>query len=442
MRKQWSSFLCLIIYLIALTFTLASSDRSDFLWILTWYGISFGAFVLLLKQHYFSSKQLFGIAFLGHLIAFLFMPQLSNDYFRFLWDGETYWRELNPYNYTPNQLIQFSNWKESPYVMELFSGMSDLSKANYTCYPTVNQWYFIFATSFTESVPVNTLMLRILIFCTQAGGIFYLWKLLKHFQFNPNRVFLLILNPIWLVETIGNLHFEGVMISFFIAGLYFAVRHKWILAGFLFAVAIQIKLIPLVVLPFLLRHFGWKRTIFIGAVTLPVVIGLFYVYLDRCNVHHFLGSIQLYFRNFEFNSLVYHLYLEYGLTVYGWYPNRTYGLNLSFWNLIAVLSLAFYGGETRFTTMMKRMTIAFFIYLFLSSTIHPWYLIPLLTFSLFTNYSFPLVWSGLAFLSYLAYTSASHGDVRLLIYVEYALLIDVIVYECIRKRPLLSIFSD
>ena len=42
-------------------------------------------------------------------------------------------------------------------------------------------------------------------------------------------------------------------------------------------------------------------------------------------------------------------------------------------------------------------------YLFISTTIHPWYIIPLIFLSCFTNYRYPIFWSLTIFLSYFSY---------------------------------------
>ena len=43
------------------------------------------------------------------------------------------------------------------------------------------------------------------------------------------------------------------------------------------------------------------------------------------------------------------------------------------------------------------------IYFGVASVVHPWYVIYLVCFSVFTGYIFPIVWSATALLSYMAY---------------------------------------
>ena len=80
------------------------------------------------------------------------------------------------------------------------------------------------------------------------------------------------------------------------------------------------------------------------------------------------------------------------------------------------------------------MTIAFFIYLLLSATIHPWYLLPLLGLGLFTNYSFPIVWSFTIFFSYLIYGYfKNQEEIRWIIDTEYAIVIVWFITEVTLK---------
>jgi len=104
-----------------------------------------------------------------------------------------------------------------------------------------------------------------------------------------------------------------------------------------------------------------------------------------------------------------------------------------------IIALALLGGRIDpgnfdWKKLFKRITIAFFVYLILSSTLHPWYVLPLLAFSLFTNYTFPLAWSFVIFFSYVFYQFADNTvwEVRLVSTVEYALVVGLFVWEMMK----------
>jgi hypothetical protein len=305
------------------------NDRSDFPMIMGLYAVGFLSYLFLIHDKRVSFQALLLIAISLHIMALFASPNLSPDSYRFLWDGAITWMGNNPYNATPNELMEQQTFYNSPYFQELYHGLSAISQRNHSCYPTVHQFYFLLATSVSSSVYVQTVLLKLLLLCTQGVGIFFLWKLLRHFELPEKRIFLLVLNPLWLIETMGNIHFEGVMLTLLIIGLYFLVIKKWFLGALFLALAVHVKLIPIVLFPFLLRYLGWKRSIVIYIVSLMLVIVLATAYLRPENLLLFWDSLQLYFKSFKFNAFIYHYFIHYGHSLYGYYPIRTYGFILT-----------------------------------------------------------------------------------------------------------------
>ena len=120
---------------------------------------------------------------------------------------------------------------------------------------------------------------------------------------------------------------------------------------------------------------------------------------------------------------------------------KTYGPRLSMIALMIIVALSLWGGRINpsnfdWKKLFNRITIGFFIYLILSSTLHPWYVLPLLAFSLFTNYSFPLIWSLMIFFSYVFYQYIDNTvwQVRVVSSIEYALVVGLFIWEMIKKK--------
>lgn len=437
--QSWSTHLISLFYLIFTGVLFAWSDRADFVALMSIFGLSFITYVLLLYQKRAAFTYLVGVGLIAHCMAFFFSPHLSPDSYRFLWDGAITLLGENPFDKTPTDIISNQKYLNEQHLQELYWKLSDLSKENYTCYPTINQFYFVAASTFSSSVPVNIFVLKSLIFITQLAGLRYLLKLLQHFKISPKKLLILALNPLWLIETVGNLHFEGVMLSFLIIGCYFLVKQRWILGAVFIAFAIHVKLLPLVLLPFLLRYLGWGRSVLVYSVVGISVALLALVYLDVDNYQNFLSSLKLYFQSFEFNSLIYHHYIEYGYTIYGFYPTNTFGTNLSRISTFLIICLAFYGGKYDFQTMATRMIFGLLIYYLFATTVHPWYIITILGLSVFTRFTFGIIWSGLIFMTYASYSEMDAESFRILIHLEYAILLLTVLYELIWKRPLLKL---
>ena len=232
-----------------------------------------------------------------------------------------------------------------------------------------------------------------------------------------------------IVEVAQNLHFEGVMLSFIIIAFYFILKKHYLFAALFLSFAIQIKIIPFLILPFLLRWIGWKNAILIWSVTLISTFLISIILIDESNVFNFLKSIQLYFRQFEFNSLILHWYIQYGEWKFGYNRIQTFGPYLSRIATEIIIILAWYGNHFNFQTFSKRIMFALFFYYLLSSTVHPWYLILMLFFSIFTSYKFILVWSFTVFLSYISYATTSEFYLRVFQALEYFIVFWVLFFE-------------
>jgi len=72
------------------------------------------------------------------------------------------------------------------------------------------------------------------------------------------------------------------------------------------------------------------------------------------------------------------------------------------------------------------------LYYFLSTTVHPWYVIFLVLLCLFTEFRFPIVWSLTIILSYWAYSNEEYRENRLLLFIEYIAVYGFMIYEIIR----------
>ena len=434
--KQWIVAISVFLYLISILAVNSQSDRSQFTFITGFYSIAFFSYLLLIaNRSILSFKNFLLIAIAAQILSVIYAPFLSDDYYRFIWDGEITWSGLNPFDKTPKELYSEGFTLSQAHLSNVYSGLSALSKEHYSCYPPVNQFYFILATAFTDSIVVNTIVLKLLIILTECVGAIYLVKTLKLFKIDTSRMWLLYLNPLWIIECTGNVHFEGVMVSFLFVAFYFLMQQKQMIGGIFFALAIQIKLIPLMLLPFFYRFLGFRKSMLFYLITITLVLGLGFIQLNSYNISHFTQSLRLYFEAFEFNSFVLHYYVQYGKMVHGWNLAQRYVPKLARLAIAIIMILALYGQMTDWKKLFKRMTLAFFIYLALSSNVHPWYILPLLALSIFTNYSFPLFGSFLIFFSYGFYAFNGDSIIReVLRNIEYIALLLLFIYEMLKAK--------
>jgi hypothetical protein len=437
-RKSWIDTTLILFFFVILYLILGLEVNVHFpKSVLLYFGLFLLSFSLCSRLN--NPKTIFVVFGVSALICTLQLPNLSVDYFRFLWDGQLLHLGANPYNLKPEDVILGSK-NPTPQQLDLYRGLSDLSKENYTCYPVLNQWYYFLSSFQSLTIARQVLSMRLLIVLTEIAGFWAALKLLEKFNIPVKKISLLFLNPLFLIETIANVHFEGVMISFLFLFLHFLNQGKWKLGAFFLGLSIQIKLLPLLFLPFLLRYLNWKKTLLFTLLTLSIVIGLQLIYLNFDNYKNFMSSLDLYFHEFEFNSILLYPYLIYGKWQYNWNMTRIYApylAQLFFW---FTLIFAFYGGLIEFKTLVKRLFIISVLYLVFTSTVHPWYWILPLALSLFHSSKSLWIMSGLTFLSYGLYYFDVKSDYRLLLMSINLGWLVYFIWEQFRKSNLIQFF--
>ena len=101
--------------------------------------------------------------------------------------------------------------------------------------------------------------------------------------------------------------------------------------------------------------------------------------------------------------------------------------------LVPILLLAALRKNQYPEVLLSSILFSFTIYLLLSTTVHPWYLTIPLLISIFTKYRYMVVWSGLIFLSYAAYSNTEFQENLWLVGFEYVVVIGVFSYELFKK---------
>ena len=207
------------------------------------------------------------------------------------------------------------------------------------------------------------------------------------------------------------------MLCFLLAGIDALLRGRLTMAATWWALATASKLLPLLFLPVVLAWLGWRRGVKF-ALSLTVVCGLLVLpLLDFQVLHNMAGSLNLYFRQFEFNASVYYILKMIGTAIAP--PKmdvaRTLGPLLAGVVVLGVAMLALYSrpgraGQGGGYLLQERLLFALTLYLALATTVHPWYIVPLFGISLLTRYLFPLVWTATVVLSYSHYAGGGYRE--------------------------------
>lgn len=433
MKKKyvWMPYLNLFLMMGIYGWISYMTPRSDFYLFFSQYLLLFGLFYWFwLQTTQWTFKRLLIVAILIRLVAIAAIPELSNDFYRFLWDGELMSRGINPYAYLPDDLISYSQFYHDDYMREvLYHGMGDLSQQHYSCYPVVNQFVFWIPASLFESVGPSVILLKVVLIAADIGSIFFAKKILERLNLSVHKLWLFALNPLIVLEFSGNLHFEGLMIFFLLGAIYLLLSNKWLASSGMLALAVQTKLLPLMLLPFVFKHLRWRRAIGYVAMCGIIVILSGMILLNEEYTGNLLLSVREYFVAFEFNASVFYLLRELGFATVGWDPVHYVGPALSVITAILVLGLAVFRAYRNELDVIKGMMFALLIYHLLATTVHPWYIASILVLSVFTNYKFGLVWSVLVMLSYYAYSNLEFQESPFFLITEYVLLYIILIFE-------------
>jgi hypothetical protein len=427
-------------------------ERSDFLNLLLLYS---GLFYAAWKIIQYTKFNFWIWAVIGITARVLFLPSipnLSQDFYRFIWDGRLLISGINPYVFTPEQLAngllkttELTSLEAISNAKILIQGMGSLNASHYSNYPPINQLCFALAALFAKtSVLGSVIVLRIIIIGADLGILYFGKKLLERLNLPAKNIFWYFLNPFIIIELTGNLHFEGVMLFFVIWSLYLLDKKRWVLAAILLGVSVSVKLLPLLFLPLFYKYLApdglfkkgfWKMKKFYW-VTLATIVFTFAPFASKTFISNFSATIGLWFQNFEFNASVYYIIRWIGFQTVGWNIIATVGLILPMVVFICIVLLAVFRKYNTTQKLITGMLLAVSIYFLLATTVHPWYIATPLLLSVFTKYKFPLLWSFMICFSYAAYGANGFNENLSLVAIEYSVVIGVALWEIfIKKLP-------
>ena len=410
-------------------------DRDNFQELVILFGVGFALylFFVLTTNDKEETDRLLWISMLFRLIFIVAIPCLSDDYFRFIWDGKLLANGFNPYLFVPSEIVDTDIAKTAGLTDALYKGLN--SPEYYTVYPPINQLLFSLGGFFSKfGLLFGIIAIRVPILIAEFFTIKYIRRLLDTLKLPHYHVLLYALNPLVIVELSGNLHYEGMMLLGVVVGVYWLMHNNWGWAAFWWAMAISIKLIPILFLPVLLKRLGIVKSCWFYLLTTIVLASTFLPFLDQKLIEHLFSSIDLYFRSFEFNASIYYIIRWLGFKSVGYNIIQQVGPILSIVTFVLVLMMYFYKTNS-WQDVLRKMLFAYTIYLLLATTVCPWYITNLVLLSVFVkNYRYAILWSALVILSYSAYESEIVQENYLLISIEYVFVIGWFIFELIMKK--------
>ncbi|TFV92365.1 DUF2029 domain-containing protein [Algoriphagus kandeliae] len=398
--------------------------REDFQFILPVYFLSFlGLLGLFWKWK--GLKNWLGVFILGLFLRLILVnatPLWSEDFARFLWDGEVVLSGENPYEFTPNQWMLNEELVDSTRFFE--KSLPLLNSPDYfSVYPPLNQLLFATAAFFSKGdIDTGIRALRVILLVAEIGVFLLFLRIFRHLAIPARRVIFYWLNPFVIQEITGNLHFEGLVLFFLLACIWALTRHKKFLSGTFWGLAVSTKLLPLILLPslFLFRRTRAHAFFWIGAILAISISFLPLIWEDAWG--NFIQTLQLYQGKFEFNASIYYLGREIGYWIEGY--NTIYYLTkiLSGITLVWILYMSIKRRPQRLIPLIDLWVGVYLLYFLFQPVVHPWYVLPLLGLSLFVDRISPLVWSFSLIFSYQAYGEMQVEEKPIWLFLEYGIL--------------------
>jgi hypothetical protein len=212
---------------------------------------------------------------------------LSDDLYRYVWDGMVQQAGMNPYVYPPNagELAFLRDGTVFPFLNRPWAP---------TIYPPGAQLFF---RAMAALSPPSPPVMKGVILLADVATIFLLLALLKDLRADRSAVLLYAWNPLVVVELGLSGHLDGLMLPFVLLAFWWTFRQRPWLSGLALGAATLIKLYPAMLLPVLLRRRGWGLLVTWAA----VVAAGYGLFLEAG--YQLLGYLPRYASPYEFYNL-------------------------------------------------------------------------------------------------------------------------------------------
>jgi alpha-1,6-mannosyltransferase len=406
-------------------------------------AVAYAVAVFWLERAPRSMHSIWAFAILFRLTILLNSPPtLSDDVYRYIWDGRLASAGVSPYAYrvdsplldpfdSPQRALVNNAWMASPYL------------------PSA-QGLFVIVYRITPHNPAWVFQIVTIILDLLTGWL--VADLLRRLGLPPERALIYLWNPLVVVEFAHGAHVDTLMICLMMVAVWALVadrrvhppapparsprslqstfRGRGLASPLALAAATLTKGVPALLLPVVAWRWGWRLTLLyvalVVAVLLPFGLGAGWGLEGPRDGEGLFGALRIYAARWNYNGGLYH-WLEVVLSGYrtpGAVPPKVVGeaplraAKLMTATLLGLVLLVVTWAGRRWrddVNLLRLMTVPLGAYLLLTTTVHPWYvtiIVPLLPFLLpqagETTRSGRFLWPWLYFsaavtLSYLTY---------------------------------------
>ena len=321
-------------------------------------------------------------ALLARWILLPLAPTLSDDIYRYLWDGRVQLAGLNPYGYAPADPV-LAPLRDAAWLL---INHRDIA----TIYPPVCQWLFRLAAMVAPTLQAQKIAFLLWDLATCA----LLIVVLPSWGYSPVLSLIYAWHPLIVTEFAASGHNDALGIFWLLLGLWLWTRRRRAWAAVAWGIGALAKIAPAMMLIWLLADRSRRRHALWFVLTVILGYAPFLGMLDRAalGLNHYAGQ-------WEFNSSLYVLMAW--LVREPWIA-RT--LCMGLWGACAVWLGRRYEDPRRFAWTMTALAML------CSPVVEPWYVAWLVPLLCLYHRGPWLCFTGLVILSYeVLAAQAAHG---------------------------------
>lgn len=295
----------------SLTYQANPSDVSKIIYVTQriFTGVLFFLAMIVILNLPKNKKWLAWIIFAGLAARIIMLPTvtvLEDDWYRYLWDGAVTAIGYNPYTYNPADIME-KKLAVPDELINLADESGEIIKninhpAVRTIYPPIAQ---IFFTASYIIAPWKLLGWKIILLISDVILLFFIIKILQNLKLPLIFSALYWLNPIVLHEFFNAAHMDLFVLLFVMMSVYFLLKDKTIISTILLALAVGVKLWPLIIFSFILRKiWGDKKQVIVHLLLFIFLVAVIFIPVFLGGLDDSLGFIK-YAKSWENNSVFY-----------------------------------------------------------------------------------------------------------------------------------------
>lgn len=292
----------------------------------------------------------------------------DNDIWRYIWDGHVGSAGVNPYCYEPRsaQLDWLVDADSNPVLWgDIRANMNHNDVT--TIYPPFAQ--LVFRAAHTIA-PGSVFTMKALLAVFDLMTVLLVLLVLRAMERPLTDVVLYAWNPLVIKTVAGSGHMDAVLGACLVLTAYLLIRGCKTLAGIIWAFSVLTKITPVLLLPFLIRRIGWRRT----ALGIGVICAAYLPYLDS-KLSAFVGLFT-FGNEWQFNSAFFSLFNR----VFAPFHMNAAMMSRALAMIVLIALIGWLVGRERIgpQPFYSIATVVLGSALVLSPTVMPWYIIPIL----------------------------------------------------------------